>query len=832
MSNPLEFIISAKDQASSVFESVGNAADSVRKTFESLYKPIDDLSEVLTEMKNEIVAAFEDMRAKVSAAIQEAFRPITFIAEVVSSTLGKIRDSFVSVYNGIKEFVVSLAESMAAPFIAVYDAVKSTMGKVQEIFLLPIQGLNAFADGIFAVQSSVSDFFDNSIFKLAKMGGAYDGQLSQFKNLAAAYSVDGEVILKVLDDISGGSITALDRIKIATKGVTTGLDKGQLESVLAFTKKYTEATGQSFADMSETVLQAMSAGKFSVLKQMGIFVEDGAKVGDVAKQMKEQIARFGTSAFATGDSIDTINTKMTDFVTFVGSAVNSSSAWQRVMQAVTGTVVDFVANFDYARVGDFFDKIIRTGEIVYVSLRKTFGDVFKTVWDTFANLGSKSGAEEFFTFMINNTLNFAKTVMNSFQFLGNTVIPVVITSFGTLLKASGEVFSFLEIGAKDAAKTFIDVIQETGIQFGLFYNKIASSGAGIAAGLSTVDMTPIILGLKDASKAIDATGSDIGKMLETSGKKIEEFGAGVSFDFGDRFANIAEKAKKDMESFKLPPMPIFDEYKPEEARAAIERQKNLREYDEKRKEIQSRAIEDLKAAKAQEFEIFKRDADDKLEIFKLEQEAAKLVQEASLSQEERDFRRKQEDLADKFKKELKDMTSFVDENGNGISFSGVIDMNSEQIQELRELTEKRFRREQEDQAEAFKKEQDKKKEDWKRQQEDDMIQRKKLMDEEESMMKRDADRKEKQAERDVKNSAGADSYKETRAKKDSDNLQKLADNATKQEEDAELKKNRPERAWKLILQPTGDSGLDYLVKTLLEKFSIQAEAEDVEVMAG
>lgn len=284
---------------------------------------------------------------------------------------------------------------------------------------------------------------------LAQVGGAFQEQRNQFENLAKSYQVNAEEIIKTVKRTALNTITEFDAIDVATRALAAGFRGDDLQTSLSFIKRWTEATGESFKTVSETVFRSLSSGRFSVLRQMGLVIENGASFQDVVGAMREQLTRFGDSGFNAGDKIASLNASQDDFVRKIGQSINSSKLFQTALSTAETAVLRLVEAFDPRPITTFIDFIARQSLSFVGGLAESFPNiarVFKSVFE----LGSAS-AQDFATKSSQYIFNVLKAVAAVVEGIVqtitqspivdgvSTVVGAVIQTFGAIVKGVGAV---------------------------------------------------------------------------------------------------------------------------------------------------------------------------------------------------------------------------------------------------------------------------------------------------------------------------------------------------------------------------------------------------------
>lgn len=222
--------------------------------------------------------------------------------------------------------------------------------------------LEGIASTAFAAVKTGAEFAFDGVKKaidLASLGGAFDEQRNQFENLAKSYKVSGQAIIDTVKATSSNTISEFDSIAVGTKALAAGLKGEDMATALSYIKRWTEATGQSFTQVAEQVFTSLSSGRFSVLRQMGLVIEDGAKVEDVVDAMAAGLKRFGATGFNTADELDSLTAAQDDLYRKIGQAINQSPLFQAALSTVAKAVNDFVREFDAKPIGVFSAEVLK-----------------------------------------------------------------------------------------------------------------------------------------------------------------------------------------------------------------------------------------------------------------------------------------------------------------------------------------------------------------------------------------------------------------------------------------------------------------------------------------
>lgn len=447
------------------------------------------------------------------------------------------------------------------------------------------QGLELLGKGFGFVKDAAGFAFNtiNSGIELAKVGGAFQEQRSQFENLAASYKQNGQSIIDTVRETASYTVNEMDSIKVATKAMAAGLQGDNMKTALSYMKKWSEATGESFLSVSDRAFTALSSGKTALLNQMGLFIDKGDDLNAIVGKMSDGLKRFGTTGFNASDQFEALSASQDDFWRKVGQGVNNSEGFQKILTTLTDAVVGFVRGFNPAPVTLLFDLITDGAIDVY----KTFADAFpaasKLLESLFTNpvQGAKelsrasvdvfygiykaaaeavNGILETFKSINSNNLlgDLAAGVLKFFAYSGSTFVNVVeksvsfaadivakaLSGFGQFLANSPRIADFLGIDPdafnfkqsaedlKQSVRTvtgafklgFDDLFVKSGDLFGGLNNKFE----GLKTNLSDIDKAhktalTSLKALEDSydTSAIKATGFDTNALQE----KIEKLEA-------------------------------------------------------------------------------------------------------------------------------------------------------------------------------------------------------------------------------------------------------------------------------------------------------------------
>lgn len=212
------------------------------------------------------------------------------------------------------------------------------------------------ADAAFGVLNTGLEI-GSTIVELGRLGGAFQEQRNQFENLANSYNVDGQKIIDTVKRTSANTLTEFDSIAVATRGLAAGFQGEELDTALSYIKRWTESTGESFESAAERVFMSLSSGRYSVLRQMGLVIENGASFEEVTVAMGAALERFGDTGFNASDKLDALDASTSDFRREIGQAVNESELFKDVLGTLSDSVVSLVRGFDRKPITAFIDGL-------------------------------------------------------------------------------------------------------------------------------------------------------------------------------------------------------------------------------------------------------------------------------------------------------------------------------------------------------------------------------------------------------------------------------------------------------------------------------------------
>ena len=674
----MQIVLSAKDEATSVFKTFQDNASSAGKTISDAFSPVTDklnaigaaassALEPITQKVKEVAAsiqafvapivssvksfddlktvannAFESIKTSASSAFasvtsgvsvsslalsgvmlaakaaSESFPVISSAASLafsaISSAIGIVSSAVSATFTAIPGIVTTAFDIIKTVASAGWAAITGGASLVYEAFVkiidiagtlveglrnLPltigswaetaISPLNLFADTILNVEKAAQSFFKSSIFELAGRGGQLAESFSVASDMANAYGVSLSGVEGLIKNFGEGALQASERMTLASKAIQSGLGQDGIAGAMEFAEKRSKITGESFDSLASTIFKAFETGKFERIgKSMGLMITSADDAASVMQKMGEKSKTMGEGVFNSEEKIVALNTSISDFVTYIGKAVNSSGAYQRVIQALTKYIGEFVDGFDYASVGAFFDNLIHAGEFMYQALRETFGGVFDYIRGVFSGLGTAAGSTEFFKTLVSGAIAAAQGVLSAFQNIVNVIGPIFVAMFGKGITAFGEFISFVKSGAIDMGSAIAVNISKA-INFVVqAVNSLAKDsavarflGLDSDAWFKSADAminlgASAVASFKDLQEA-NKGASVLGSTIEDLGRKVTDYGSNLTTNFADRFAEITNNWQKNISKFELPPVELpkmADLQASKDAADAIEQQKS------------------------------------------------------------------------------------------------------------------------------------------------------------------------------------------------------------------------------------------------------------------
>lgn len=251
-----------------------------------------------------------------------------------------------------------------------YSGVITGLNQGFELVGKSIDIMKAAADIAFAAMAKGVELVGKTI-DLAALGGNFEEQRSQFENLANSYGKTGQKIIDTVKYVSSNTISELEALPVATKAIASRLQGPDLENVLTYAKKWSEAYGGSYESAAEAMFNAFSTGKYAVLKQMGLVIEKGMTTDEVLNLISNGLKRFGETGFNTGDKLAALNASVDDFWTKIGRAINATDVFDEVLGNLSDSFVDLIKIFDATPITKAMDAVFAATKRMYNAIADT-----------------------------------------------------------------------------------------------------------------------------------------------------------------------------------------------------------------------------------------------------------------------------------------------------------------------------------------------------------------------------------------------------------------------------------------------------------------------------
>lgn len=416
------------------------------------------------------------------------------------------------------------------------------------------QGLELLGKGFTLLKDAAGLTFDliNKGVDLARVGGAFQEQRNQFENLARSYKLNGQEIINTVKQTSGNTISEFESIATATRAVSAGLSGKELADALLYVKRWSEATGQSFTAVAESVFTSLTSGRYAVLRQMGLVIEKGATLADITKAFTDGLQKFGDTGFNAADKLDSLNASQDDFTRKIGQGINNSEQFQKVLGGLADGLVDLIYVFDPAPISVFVDFLVGGVIDIYKAFKLTFPEIGRIIDDFFNT--SASGGQGFSKALINlffeltrsaatavngiidifSSLNssnflsdFANSIIRAFAFSGAAVSKVV----GGIIDVIAEALTQIDQLALYYARKFPNIAEMIGlddVDFSSLGRGLRESVGAATNALSSglLDMADNgVPGLNDLNKNLESMKinlGDIDKLQNTALTAVEK----------------------------------------------------------------------------------------------------------------------------------------------------------------------------------------------------------------------------------------------------------------------------------------------------------------------
>lgn len=353
------------------------------------------------------------------------------------------------------------------------------------------QGFELVGKALSAIKGAADLAFNaiNEGVQLAAKGGTYAEMRRQFNNVAASFNADGQSILNDLNKITANMISLPDAARLAGKGISAGLSSEQIASAFTFIKRRTELTGEDFNAMSEQVFSALQSGRYSVLKQMGLVIEKGAKIGDVMSAITVATRQYGDAGFNVADNLSALNNQQDKFVTALGVAINETPLFQKAMTLITDAVIQLVEMFDPRPLTVFFD---------------VFGQLFVSI--------------------IKSAASIVPGLDSAFSFIGELLSGTAKQTGDVVIAISKSLFSIIRTVAQ-VGNTIVEILDQLGLVTFVEFTisaiiDIVRYGVRLVTELTSLMVGGLIQGLSESARVIRETAIAFPTLAGTLGTDL------------------------------------------------------------------------------------------------------------------------------------------------------------------------------------------------------------------------------------------------------------------------------------------------------------------------
>ena len=289
-------------------------------------------------------------------------------------------------------------------------------------------------------------------------GGDFNEQVQQFGIYAGSFGQSGKDIVGVFKDISQGTITAADAMKLGTKALSAGIVGKDLETILTYAKKFSESFGGSFEEAAEKAIKGFANGTPKLLKEIGIFVKTGDTYEAGLAQMSEKTARFADTGVNLGDVFKAVSVGFEEFRLGIAGAIASSPTLIKMIQTISGVFSMFTNSLQTEGGGAitaFFDVLFQAVDTVIPNIEP----VLDFVWNLWTSVLKNGGevaknmlfsATQIFYDTFNTIMSYAVPFINGLIDVISTIgaaftgIPMMITSvFNTVFSFVAGIFQKL-----------------------------------------------------------------------------------------------------------------------------------------------------------------------------------------------------------------------------------------------------------------------------------------------------------------------------------------------------------------------------------------------------
>jgi len=270
-------------------------------------------------------------------------------ATTVFTTLAKTGASFVdtlaygaSSASGKMAGLETAAEKVGSKFGSMGAIGNDILGGLAGKFTESLTNISPYAMAVELAAKAWGMFKDaaRDALGILEEGGKLNVTTTAFEALAKSSGVSGDEILRSMTKISDGTLSMADSMQVATRAIRAGFSEDQITTVVAFARKYSQATGAGFEETANAISEAMMTGRTRTLKVYGIMTDD---IATAFSQLKKQTAAFGEGAFDFSSIEKAASTQLGDLADSIGMTWNKMLGKSVTGDALKGLIVQLEA---------------------------------------------------------------------------------------------------------------------------------------------------------------------------------------------------------------------------------------------------------------------------------------------------------------------------------------------------------------------------------------------------------------------------------------------------------------------------------------------------------
>lgn len=183
--------------------------------------------------------------------------------------------------------------------------------------------------------------------KTIELGDSINDASEALDRLAGQAGTTADVILNKTNEALGGTVDRLTLMQSANLALTKGLKPEIFDEVAFAAKRYADATGTDAAGAIDTFVQAITRGRESQLKQLGL-LKDG-KIQLEAYSRAQLDAAESNKGLA--DILETLKVRLQDAFGKFAAAIDSSELFRSTLRSLGGAVVFILEKLSSLAVG-------------------------------------------------------------------------------------------------------------------------------------------------------------------------------------------------------------------------------------------------------------------------------------------------------------------------------------------------------------------------------------------------------------------------------------------------------------------------------------------------